>query len=72
MENEKLTFQQSMNRLEEITAALSSPGLELEKAMSLFREGLSLSKNCQQQLDAFEKEMNALIVENQEGKTDAA
>lgn len=62
-----LSFQQAMSRLEKIVEMLNSPSLELEQAMDLFREGLALSKQCQAQLDHFEKEMNELIVENQDG-----
>lgn len=66
-EEKDLTFQQAMSRLEKIVEQLNSPSLELEQAMDLFREGLMLSKRCQKQLDHFEKEMNDLIVENQDG-----
>lgn len=41
---EGLTFQQSMNRLQEIVSQLSNPQLELEQAMDLFQEGLQLSR----------------------------
>ncbi len=64
MAQEKLTFQQSLDRLEQIVAQLSSPQVELEKAMDLFKEGLALSKSCQSQLEAFETQMNALIEED--------
>ncbi len=63
MPQEKLTFQQSLDRLEQIVAQLSSPQIELEKAMELFKEGLALSKSCQSQLESFETQMNALIEE---------
>lgn len=61
MAEKKLTFQQSMTRLEEIVNTLNNPSVELEQAMDLFKEGLELSKTCQKQLDYFEKEMNQLI-----------
>lgn len=66
MEKQKLSFQQAMNRLDAIVDQLNNPNLELEQAMDLFREGLALSRQCQGQLDHFEKEMNALITENQQ------
>ena len=65
MENQnKLTFQQAMSRLESITEQLNNSSLELETAMSLFKEGLALSKQCEGQLKAFETEMNQLIVDS--------
>ncbi len=63
---EKMTFQQQMNRLQVIVNELNNPDLELEKAMALFKEGLALSKNCQSELSAFEKEMNTLIEDQPE------
>lgn len=67
METEKKTFQQSITRLEAIVEKLNDPNLELEEAMSLFKEGLALSRSCQGQLDAFEKEMNELITDTGTG-----
>lgn len=63
MSEQKPTFAQSLNRLEEITKALNEPNLPLEKAMELFKEGLQLTKECEKQLTAFETEMNTLIQE---------
>lgn len=61
MEEKQLTFQQAMDRLEEITNALNSSSLELEKAMDLFEEGLKLSKQCSNQLKEFEKRVDQLV-----------
>lgn len=55
------TFQQALNRLEVITEELNNPNLELEAAMTLFREGLALSDQCEKQLKQFETEMNTLL-----------
>lgn len=62
--NETPSFQQSMDRLEAIVRQLNQPGLPLEQAMALFREGMDLSKQCQDKLASFEKEMNQLITED--------
>lgn len=61
MAEKKLSFQQSMNRLDQIVNLLGNPNVELEEAMALFKEGLELSLTCQKQLDFFEHEMNQLI-----------
>ncbi|MGM9960029.1 MAG: exodeoxyribonuclease VII small subunit [Allobaculum sp.] len=61
MAEKKLSFQQSMNRLDQIVNLLGNPNVELEEAMALFKEGLELSRTCQKQLDFFEHEMNQLI-----------
>lgn len=61
MEEKKYPFNEAMDRLDQITKELNQPNLPLEKAMELFKEGLDLSKRCQEQLDHFEKEMNKLL-----------
>lgn len=64
MPTQNLTFQQSMNRLEQIVNELNNPQVELENAMALFKEGLELSKSCQSQLESFETQMNELIAKD--------
>lgn len=71
-DTQKMTFQQAMSRLEQITTMLSNPNLELEQAMQLFQEGLALSNDCQSQLDAFENQMNTLMAQNDAAKTGMA
>lgn len=66
MPAKKLTFAQAMERLDAISKQLGQPNLPLEEAMDLFKEGLQLTKQCENQLAAFEKEMNQLIVQDQE------
>ncbi|MCF0246216.1 MAG: exodeoxyribonuclease VII small subunit [Ileibacterium sp.] len=64
MENQNnLTFQQAMSRLDSIVEQLNNSSLELETAMSLFKEGLALSKQCESQLKQFETQMNELLVD---------
>ncbi len=60
MEN-KLPFKQSMNRLEEIVAALEKNEIELEDAIALFEEGLQLVNSCDSQLKNFENRVQELL-----------
>ncbi len=62
----KETFKQSMQRLDEIIALLDKNEIELEEAMSLFEEGLKLVKNCDSQLQTFEKHMEDLLAKEEE------
>lgn len=64
--SEKLTFGQSMDRLERIVNELNNPNVELERAMDLFKEGLDLSRRCQDQLESFEHQMSELIAKEGE------
>lgn len=45
-----LSFEQSMERLEEIVQELEGT-LNLDKSLGLFEEGMKLAKNCQDKLD---------------------
>lgn len=65
MQEQQLTFQQAMSRLDAIVKQLNSGSLELETAMQLFEEGLKLSSQCEAQLKSFENKMNELLVNNE-------
>lgn len=64
--SEKLPFKQSMQRLEEIIGQLEKNDIELEKAISLFEEGLKLVNNCDSQLKNFENKVEELLKTYQE------
>ena len=61
MANKKQTFKEAMSRLDEIVKKLNNNDLELEEAMTLFEEGLKLSKQCESKLKAFEIKMDQLM-----------
>jgi len=42
----KSSFEHDLERLEEISQILEEEDVELEKAVSLFEEGVKLSKSC--------------------------
>lgn len=42
----KRSFEDKLNRLEEISSLLESDEIDLEKAISLYEEGILLSKEC--------------------------
>ncbi len=60
---EKMTFEQALHRLEEIVEKLQTGEIELEKAYALFEEGIQLSRECEQKLNAIEQKM-VQILEN--------
>ena len=47
----KLTFAQSIQRLEEIISNLESGDVELESAIDLYSEGMSLQEHCKSKLN---------------------
>ena len=61
MAEKKLTFEQSMQRLEEIVRILERGDAPLEEAMGLFEEGTALMKTCTVQLDKAEQKVSKLL-----------
>ncbi len=57
MANKKLSFEQSLARLDEIVRHLEKGDLPLKDALSLFEEGTSLIKNCGVMLDEAEQQV---------------
>ena len=54
----KLTFEQAMTRLEEITACLEDSKTSLDEAMKLYEEGMRLSAFCNEKLNEAELKIN--------------
>lgn len=51
MSKKKLSFEESMTRLEQIVRAMERGDVALEESLKLFQEGTELVKNCQKLLD---------------------
>ncbi len=63
MAAKKLTFEQSMARLEEIVDLLERGDAPLEQAMALFEEGAKLLRECTARLDQAEQKVTLLTVD---------
>lgn len=59
--SKKISFKQSMTRLEEIVNLLEKNEIELEEAIVLFEEGLKLVNACDKQLKGFENKVQTLM-----------
>lgn len=57
----KLDFERSMTRLEQVVKKLEGPELSLDEAMKLFEEGVTLSRECQKQLEEAEARIEILL-----------
>jgi exodeoxyribonuclease VII small subunit len=57
----KPDFERSLSRLEEVVRRLESPQLSLDDAMQLFEEGVTLSRECQKQLEEAEGRVEILL-----------
>lgn len=57
MAKKKLTFEESMARLEEIVETLEQEEVSLEDAVTFYKEGLGLSAICKEKLAVAEGEI---------------
>ena len=62
--NNKLNFEQSLQKLEEIVTKLENQDTPLEEAMELFQNGVTLSQECLTQLESAKQAVHALIEKN--------
>lgn len=69
MSNE-FDFEKAMERLNEISQALESDTIALDKAMALFEEGLDLSKKCQLTLESYEERVKDLVLKHKGEQND--
>jgi len=60
---ENITFEQAMNRLEEIIKALEDNQTSLENSVELFQEGIKLSKICSDKLAGIEDRVAKILID---------
>lgn len=60
---ENITFEQAINRLEEIVSALENNQISLEKSVELFQEGIQLTKLCNDKLEGIENKVAKILVD---------
>ena len=66
MAKRKLSFEEELERLEEIVGYLESGEFPLEKSLELFQEGVGLVKSCNSKLENIESSVKILINEDGE------
>ena len=57
MAGKKLSFEQSMARLDEIVRHLEQGDMPLNDSLALFEEGTALIRSCEKQLDEAEQKV---------------
>ena len=60
-EQETVSFEENMKKLEEIAAELEKGELDLDTSVSKFEEGMKISKECNEMLEKAEKKITMLI-----------
>ncbi len=58
---EEVHFEEALKQLEAIVSRLEIGDLPLEEALSVFEEGIRLTKLCSQRLDDAERRVNILV-----------
>ena len=61
MRGEKMSFEESVEKLSKVVDELESGNLNLEDSIKKFEEGMSLSKKCNDILEDAEKRITILI-----------
>lgn len=56
-DNQNLTIEQSLAKLEEMLRKMESPEVSLEESFHFYQEGMKLLKSCGQAIDMVEKDM---------------
>jgi exodeoxyribonuclease VII small subunit len=64
----KLTFEDAMNKLEQIVDRLEEGDVPLEEAIAFYKEGMELSKLCHEKLKSVEEQLTQIITED--GRTE--
>ena len=62
----KKNFEESLAKLEQITAELESGELSLEDSLKMFDEGVKLAEFCNRKLDEAHKKVNILLKKGDE------
>lgn len=59
-----LSFEQSLNELQELVERLESGDLSLEQSLATFEQGISLTRECQSALQDAEQRVHTLLEQN--------
>ncbi|MFX3622599.1 MAG: exodeoxyribonuclease VII small subunit [Ectobacillus sp.] len=66
MAQKNLSFEEAILQLEQIVGKLEQGDVPLEEAISFFKEGMELSKLCDEKLKNVEEQMTMILGENGE------
>ncbi|MDR2401189.1 MAG: exodeoxyribonuclease VII small subunit [Deferribacteraceae bacterium] len=69
-----MKFEEKLKRLEDIVQQMENPKKELGELITLFKEGIVLTKECRTELSGMEKEVKKVMeeVENEASKDDGS
>jgi exodeoxyribonuclease VII small subunit len=61
----KMSFEESVSRLDEIIEQLSGGEIPLEKSVQLYQEGLTIVSECRKNLDEAQLKVSAVGAKNE-------
>jgi exodeoxyribonuclease VII small subunit len=61
---QKISFEEAMNKLEQIVDKLEEGDVPLEAAIAFYKEGMELSKLCHDKLKNVEEQLTQIITED--------
>jgi len=62
----KMTYEEAVKRLEELVNRLEDEDIALEDSLSVFQEGIALSRYCREKLAEIEYKVEYLLKEEQQ------
>lgn len=65
-EKNSFTFEEAMEQLEEIVERLEAGDVPLEEAISIYKEGMQLSKLCHDKLKNVEEQLTQILTDDGE------
>lgn len=68
MESKELPFEEAMQQLEVVASKLEKGDLNLDESVTMFEEGMKLSKQCSELLENAEKRITILLKDEDEIK----
>ncbi len=71
-EKKEMSFEEGLNRLEQVVRALEDTATPLEKSLTLFEEGVGLVRECSALLDQAEKRVKILTRSPESGQIEEA
>ncbi len=63
----KVSFEDSMKRLEEVVGKLEGEEVSLEESLKLFEQGVKLMRTCHLRLSEVEEKVQTLVTDEKEG-----
>jgi exodeoxyribonuclease VII small subunit len=63
-DNQELSFEEAMKNLEEIVEKLEEGDVPLEEAISIYKQGMNLSRLCHTKLQSVEEQLTQILSED--------